>query len=103
MHVMNNVHILSSYQTVCCSAVRPSGVEGQHALVVSSDEQCWWKVLCQGVQPGHVEEVRDGLLASDGHAPAGGEGDRGSDAGLLCLDSVLVSQQLFYLHNDQIG
>lgn len=37
--------------------------------MVASNEQGGRKVLCQNVQPGHVEEIRDGLLTSDGHAP----------------------------------
>lgn len=39
--------------------------------MVASNEQGGWKVLCQNVQPGHVEEVRD-ALTSNGHTPAGG-------------------------------
>lgn len=39
--------------------------------MVASNEQGGWKVLCQNVQPGHVEEVRD-AFTSNGHTPAGG-------------------------------
>lgn len=39
--------------------------------MVASNEQGGWKVLCQSVQPGHVEEIRDRFLTSNGHAPAG--------------------------------
>lgn len=56
----------SNFQPAWCS-----GVERKHTLVVASDEQGRWKVFSQNVQPGHVQEVRDGLLAGDGHAPAG--------------------------------
>lgn len=39
--------------------------------MVASDEQGWWKILCQDVQPGHVEVIRDRFFAGDGQAPAG--------------------------------
>ena len=39
--------------------------------MVASNEQGWRKVFCQNVQPGHVEEIRDGFFAGNGHAPAG--------------------------------
>lgn len=60
----------SNFQPAWCSRV-----ERKHTLVVASDEQGRWKVFSQNVQPGHVQEVRDGLLAGDGHAPAGVYGE----------------------------
>lgn len=39
--------------------------------MVASDEHGWWKILCQDVQPGHVEVIGDRFFAGDGQAPAG--------------------------------
>lgn len=58
---------ISLYPTV--ESARCSGVECEHTLVVASNEQGWRKILCQKVQPGHVEVIRDGFLTGDGHAP----------------------------------
>lgn len=38
--------------------------------MVASNEQSWWKVHCQNVQPGHVEVTGYRLFTSNGHAPA---------------------------------
>lgn len=53
----------------CC--LTSSGVECEHTLVVASDKQGRWKIMCQDVQPGHVEVIGDRFLAGDGQAPAG--------------------------------
>lgn len=61
-------HLVTSENT----AVRHLGVEGEHALVVPSDEQSWWEVSGENVQPRHVEVVGHGLFTGDGHAPVWG-------------------------------
>lgn len=65
------IYFLYSYLYSNVLPARCSRVESKHTLVVASNEQGGWKVLCQNVQPGHVEEIRDRFLTSDGHAPAG--------------------------------
>lgn len=76
---------------------RSSGVEREHALVVSSDQQRRWKVTCQDVQPGHIEIIRDRVFASDGEAPAGDcryrEQVRGWLGGPSTLKQVTLTQR----------
>lgn len=51
-------------------------VEGEDALVVSSNQQQGREVFGQGVQPAHVEGARHCSLPGQRHAPADGEGER---------------------------
>lgn len=77
--------------------------------MVASNEQRGWKVLCQNVQPGHVEEIRDRFLTSNGHAPAGGTGTKSmldtvsSHNGLDLAVQCYSGSSWLYLHNDHIG
>lgn len=77
--------------------------------MVASNEQGGWKVLCQSVQPGHVEEIRDRFLTSNGQAPAGSKGTEymldavSSNSGLSLVVQFYSGRSQLYLHNDQIG
>lgn len=59
--------------TSTTESVRCSRVECKHALVVSSNEQGGWQVLCENFQPGHVEVIRDRFFTGNWHAPANSE------------------------------
>lgn len=65
-----------------CGTVRPwaraalSGVEGEHALVIPTDQEDWWQILGEDFQPGHVQCTGNCPFPCHRQAPASHKGEK---------------------------